>query len=294
MNFQPFFLSEKILRVEELSPGYDDHASDVWRVQTDAREVIVRTSNIGDIKDASVFFWSVNRLFGVDPNNVFALEAVNRMLSGFGAFRYPKVLGKYKADTEYLIVELLPGSLLTSLMELPDDELRKFGRNMAKIHGHQYDYVGNPSGTFKVGLDGANAHFIRAMREIVAKFYSDDRKIVDALPEMERAFRDLPAPENASFVLVDIDPTQFLAENGVITGLVDTEAYVIAPRELDFVALEYILDGRSATLVAEGYETVLPMPDLQSVRRVYRYLYKLVDIQGGDDLDDWFSHPIFF
>jgi len=33
MNWQSLF-SEPILSIEELSPGYEDHASDVWLVTT--------------------------------------------------------------------------------------------------------------------------------------------------------------------------------------------------------------------------------------------------------------------
>lgn len=111
---------------------------------------------------------------------------------------------------------------------------------------------------------------------------------------MERVLCDLAPPEYSSFVLVDIDPSQFLAVNGIITGLVDTEAYVIAPRELDFIALEYVLNRRSAKLISEGYEAILSIPDLKTVRTVYRYLYRLIEIQGDYDIDDWLSRPILF
>lgn len=114
------------------------------------------------------------------------------------------------------------------------------------------------------------------------------------MPEMERILCDMPAPEYSSFVLADIDPTQFLVDNGVITGLVDTEAYVIAPREFDFVALEYVLDKRSAHFVSKGYETIMPLPDLKPVRVLYRYLYRLLEIQGSPDIDEWLSQPVLF
>lgn len=135
---------------------------------------------------------------------------------------------------------------------------------------------------------------IHAMKEIVNEFYLDNSKIVNYLPQMEQILSELPIPEYTTFVLVDIDPSQFIAQKGIITGLVDTEAYVIAPREFDFIALEYVLDSRSAKLISEGYESILPIPDLRSVRTVYRYLYRLIEIQGDDDIDEWLLCPIIF
>jgi hypothetical protein len=188
----------------------------------------------------------------------------------------------------------LQGATLDSFVVLSDNELRKFGSNLAKIHSYKMNYWGNPVGTFMIGIDNVNNHVIRSMKEIVNEFYLDNYKIVNYLPQMEQILCKIPAPEYSSFVLVDIDPSQFLSANGVITGLVDTEAYVIAPRELDFIALEYVLDRRSAELISEGYEAVLSIPDLKSVRTVYRYLYRLIEIQGDDDIDDWLSRPTLF
>lgn len=294
INFRSVFPSERIINIKELSPGYDDHASDVWRIKTEKREVIVRASGIEDVKCAGAFFRSLNIIFGIDPTNVFAMEAINDRLFDLNAFVYPKILEKHKIDREYVVVELLQGATLKSFERLSDDELRKFGSNLAKIHSYKHNYWGNPSGTFAIDLDKANAHVIRSMKEIVNEFYLGDKKIVNYLPQMERTLRDIPAPRCSSFVLVDIDPTQFLVRNGSITGLVDTEAYVIAPREFDFIALEYVLSKHSSELISEGYETVLPLPDLTSTRTVYRYLYRLIEIQGDDDIDDWLSRPILF
>jgi hypothetical protein len=294
INFQDIFPRERIISIKELSPGYDDHASDVWRVKTEKREVIVRASGIENVKCTGAFFKSLNILFGIDPTNVFAMEAINNTLSGLNAFVYPKILEKHKIDREYAVVELLQGATLDSFVVLSDNELRKFGSNLAKIHSYKMNYWGNPVGTFMIGIDNVNNHVIRSMKEIVNEFYLDNYKIVNYLPQMEQILCKIPAPEYSSFVLVDIDPSQFLSANGVITGLVDTEAYVIAPRELDFIALEYVLDRRSAELISEGYEAVLSIPDLKSVRTVYRYLYRLIEIQGDDDIDDWLSRPTLF
>ena len=46
-----------------------------------------------------------------------------------------------------------------------------------------------------------------------------------------------------------MDPTQFLSDGTTITGLVDTEAYAIAPREFEFIGLEYVLTEKKLMLL---------------------------------------------
>lgn len=94
--------------------------------------------------------------------------------------------------------------------------------------------------------------------------------------------------------MLDVDATQFLTADDRITALIDTEAYVVAPRALDFIGYEYELDERGAAAFAAGYRTLLPLPDLATVRPVYRYLYRLLGVQGAVPLDEWLAWPTRF
>jgi hypothetical protein len=95
-------------------------------------------------------------------------------------------------------------------------------------------------------------------------------------------------------VMLDVDATQFLGDGGHITALVDTDAYVVAPRELDFVGYEYELDAPGAAAFARGYRAILPLPDLTSARPVYRYLFRLLGVQGTVPLEEWLAWPAWF
>lgn len=104
----------------------------------------------------------------------------------------------------------------------------------------------------------------------------------------------LPVPTHFCPILVDMDPSQFLSENGMISAIVDTEAHVVAPREFDFIGLEYVLDKESAISIINGYTTILDIPELSKCRKVYRYLYRLLGVHGSVDLDSWFAQPELF
>jgi len=111
---------------------------------------------------------------------------------------------------------------------------------------------------------------------------------------MQLLLKRIPTPTESNFILVDMDPTQFLSNGTEITGLVDTEAYAVAPRELDFIALEYVLDKKSAEDFIRGYISVQDIPDLTYVRKPYRYLYRLLSVQGSVGIEEWLNHPTYF
>jgi hypothetical protein len=83
-------------------------------------------------------------------------------------------------------------------------------------------------------------------------------------------------------------------DQGRLSAIVDVEAYVVGPRELDFIGLEYVLNPKAAGSFIRGYTEILDLPDLTRVRAVYRYLYRLLGVQGAVDLDRWLARPPLF
>lgn len=304
---QPLF-SQPILHVTSLDPGYKDHGSDVWLVETADERVVVRSSRmLGPTDELNDFWWGCRHLFGIEPWRTFDLEVIHRtlsqahtlshghMLSQAVGFRIPQVLRKgVIGGREYVVVECVDGKPLQSFTDLSEEALVEFGKRLAAIHALAFDFCGHMTRRVAYPLGAFHEHVAGTMRGEVRRFYTDDPDIVAALDVMCNAVLALPVPEVAAPVLVDMDPTQFMVHDGYVSALVDAEAYGVGPRELDFVALEYCLDQASATLIAQGYSKVLPLPDLSRVRTPYRYLYRLFSIQGSVPLDEWLDHPHFF
>jgi len=280
--------------VVALDPGYSGHASDVWLVKTASGEAVVRSSRWKD-QPLNDFWWGLNSLFGIDPGNPIHFEAASKMLSEIPTIAAPNILSRAEINGRpYLVVEKMAGHPMKSFTDQPDELLRQFGIWLAQVHGSTYAHFGNLAGTKAIGIQHFHRHLARTMERLVARYYKDSPDFVAALnrllPETER----LPAPSNASSVLIDIDPSQFLADDGRITAIVDLEAYVLGPRELDFIALEYVFDRKASVPFTQGYESVLPVPDLSEVREVYRFFYRLIGVQGSVELDKWFAQPDLF
>ena len=64
--------------------------------------------------------------------------------------------------------------------------------------------------------------------------------------------------------------------------------------DLDLIGYEYELDRPRAAAFVRGYESVLPLPNLRAVRPLYRYLYRLLEVQGSVELNIWLGWPAHF
>ncbi|HDR4603228.1 MULTISPECIES: nitrate reductase [Bacillus] len=283
-----------ILSVQTLHPGYEDHASDVFLVQTEDEEVIVRTSKMNE-EPNNDFWWGCKNLFGIDPRNVHHLELIHELLKKHTNLPIPTILQKHVLNgRKFVSVEKLTGNTLQSFIGQSDSILFSLGKGLAEIHSFQAKFIGNPSGTFQVPLEEFKSHILKISNELVNRFYSNNASIRNAFPTFEQQLASLPVPREATLVLIDMDPTQFLSDGTTITGLVDTEAYAIAPREFEFIGLEYVLTEKAARAFKSGYETIMPIPQLEKCRQPYRYLYRLLSVQGSVELEKWLSHPSYF
>jgi hypothetical protein len=294
MDLQPLF-AQPIRRLDYLDPGYESHASDVWLVETAAECVVVRLSRPTAGRDDDPFWCGCRHLFGIDPQVIFDLEIVNALLHRLSPIAVPRVLRKGRLDGRpYVVVEAMPGSRVEDLRDLPLAALYELGRALAAIHERRFPYAGHPSGSLRYPIAAFNARLAETLRLLVERFRGQNGELSAALDEYCTAAEALPPPAYGSLIMVDLDPTQFLGDGWRLTALVDTEAYAIGPRELDFVALEYVLDQRSARAVMAGYTSLMPMPDLRQVRPVYRYLYRLLEVQGDVELCEWMEWPACF
>ncbi len=293
LDLQPLF-PDPIVEQEAYPAAYIDHTNDVWRVRTATEEVVVRAPRLA-AELASPFWWGGLQLFGLDPTRPRRLAALNERLAALSALPIPRVLRAGTcAGRECLVLEHLPGARLTDLRALPPAALHDLGVAIARIHRHEEQWWGGAGGEQRRALAVFHPALAATMQAIVARYYADDAAIAGALARFHDAALRLPTPETGALVMLDVDATQFLTDGTRITALVDTEAYVVAPRALDFIGYEYELDAIGAAAFTAGYRTLLPLPELTAVRPVYRYLCRLLAVQGPVPLGEWLAWPILF
>lgn len=292
-DLQPLF-PEPIIEQYPLPPAYADHTNHVWLVRTTGEEAIVRLPRQAVTLD-SPFWWGCHHLFGIDPRRPDALIPVNEQLARLSAIPVPRVIrAGAVAGRPALVVERLPGTRLTNFNDLPLAALETLGASIARIHTHRFPWWGAPGGAAQHPLADFHPRLAGTLRGLVARFFEHDAPLAGALDRICALAAQLPPPADAALVMVDIDGTQFLADGPRLTGLVDTDAYVVAPRALDLIGYEFELDRPHAAAFARGYRALLPLPDLRPVRPLYCYLLRLLEVQGTVPLDIWLGWPSHF
>ncbi|MBW7477548.1 hypothetical protein K0T92_22775 [Paenibacillus oenotherae] len=290
MNLQSLF-SEQIISQTSLG----GRASDVWQVKTENGEYVVRSSGVNENSDAP-FLWACRNLFGIELQHTYDIEYVNDQLGQMSTnIDVPRVIQKGIIDgRQFIVVEKMNGTEFRFL-DMPPLMMEGFGMAIADIHSHGFSEYGAPAGTYRNPVEQFPQHLSNALSVLSSRYYNSNIEITSKLQYYCSLAENLPLPGSASYVMLDMDARQFLAANHRVTAIVDTEAYVLGPRELDLVAIECSLDKNGAASFKKGYAAVLPFPDLSPVRDVYRFLFCLLEIKGpAVDYNSWLSSPRWF
>jgi len=287
MNLQSLF-SEPIISQFTLG-GW---SSDVFLVNTEAGEYVVRSSGVDETVDAP-FVWACSNLFGKELSETFDMELINQYLSGLtSSIAIPSVFGKAVIDGRQVIaVEKMNGTNV-SFLDKPPMMMEDLGRSIAEIHSHKVDEWGALNGSLRHELGDFPVKLAHAMRVLAGRYYMKNTIINEHLDHYCTLAANMPVPAYASCIMLDMDPRQFLSSGDRVSAIVDTEAYVLGPREMDLIAIECSIDEAGAQAFRKGYAEVLPFPDLSEVRELYRFFFCLIEIKGPSfDYDKWMSMP---
>ena len=180
-----------------------------------------------------------------------------------------------------------PGCACGSFGELSPGGLQAYGRHLAALHTHFFPKNGTLAGDKGRPAADFRTEVFNTLQMLFERFYKDQPEHARIHGEMlERAWQI--QAERCAPVLVDLSASQYLrSEQGELCALVDTDAYAIGPRELDFILLEYFMTMAQAREFSQGYQEVLALPILREVRQVYRYLYLLMEVEGAVPLERW-------
>lgn len=291
-NLQELF-DRPILEQDELDPGVEDHGSLVVRVRTSREHVIVRAFRRDAVEGP--FWGNLQTLFGVNPLVASEVVPIHSLLAAISPIPVPRVLRVGTAeDREWLVVQLMQGSPLKDFNDLSDDGLIEFGRNLGSIHMRRFDMLGNPSGSVRFPLSEFHRRLAETFRHS-ADSYPEGKRLSGMVDDMCAAATELPPPIEGALVMPDIFSGQFLQRERRIVAMIDVDAYVVGPRELDFICLEFFIDGRAGALISQGYSEICPLPRLDQVRPVYRYFFRLLTMIPTDlDVEEWMTWPESF
>lgn len=293
MSLQSLF-PDPILHTHHFADLHPGQASDVWLVETSAERVVARTTRLSKTPQDE-FWWGCRRLFGIDVTDVHANAHINRVLQAHSTIPVPNVIRTAIADgVQWLVVEVMPGRTVTSFNRLPLTAAHQLGRCVASIHQCVREECGNFRGTVEYPVEDFPSVLSSTLPDLVAQFHSHDQALAAGLSSCLEQIGQALRPTIAVPILLDMDPTQFLSDGTSFTALVDTEVYAFGPPEMELVALEYLLDAEHADAFLAGYISVRAFPHLTAVRPIYRYVNRVLSVQGAVPFSQWMNAPILF
>lgn len=278
-------------------PHHPGQASYIWAAHSPLGPVIIRTSRFSVPPDED--FWQGSlRLFGVDTRRVERLQTINRWLRPHLPWPVPQIIAEVQHDGRTVAaLERLSGAPLQAFDELSDGALEQFGAALATLHRQRFMVFGPPAALDNPAAGFPLSQFPNRVRATVSclltRFYPGDRAAWHYADRALRTLQDLP-PLSAAPILLDMDPSQYLARDHAISGLVDTELYVLAPPELELAGLEFLLHRDAARRVQTGYRRDSEWPPLTAYRLPYRFLLRLLSFQGSVPWEDWMHAPTRF
>ncbi|MEX0614539.1 MAG: phosphotransferase [Methylophaga sp.] len=265
---------------------FEDSSHQLWFCETSVGALVLKVADKPVIRCSS-FWQGMNRLFALNfPGSLADTNAVQQFLSRHSPLATPECLS---ANSGFVLCRQLAGKTLDAEAVNPDI-IRGLSRHIAVLHQQAADHWGallKP----KFSADLWSSRLRQTLSYLAANNEIDIAPVV-----LGNALKQAADIQSNSFVpvILDLRWDQFLTEDNKLTALVDLDAFVLAPRELELVLLELLFNAPQAALFAKEYQRFHVLPDLSNVRTAYRALLFLMNVLGETDCEAWLAKPMHF
>ena len=296
---------------KKLPPHFEDSTHDLWVCQFESEKRFLKLCSTS--RCASSDFWQVvHHLFGFE----FALslseyDEVYQKVALWSPLRIPKLFHSVSCCnlvkkgggifSGFLLTEYLEGQDVTS-NQLTLKQVKQVAEHVALLHqctqgcfGALFESVENfpPLLNQEMASRDVTAWKTRLKQTLVA--CNSHHKIPhEVMAHAVQSVNDLNVGRFHP-IMLDLRWDQFLQiGGGENLALLDLDAMVWAPKELELVMLEYLLSPEQAEAFLSVYTQYHSRPDLTLERVVYRVLLFEMNVLGERDFNRWMAHPVCF
>jgi aminoglycoside phosphotransferase (APT) family kinase protein len=266
---------------------FEDSTHQLWRCDTVDGPMILKVCNQESVK-RSAFWQGLNHLFSAGfPASLQYIATVSQQISAISSLR---VAGTVAAQANsFVLAKWLEGDTIEP-GSVTDRMVILLAEHLGQLHQHTKETWGE----FHQPSLSVEQWPIR-LHDVIETLAESHR---NAIPEniLNLALQQAKTVHINEFVPImpDLRWDQFLQQNGELSALVDLDAFVIGPRELELVLLEYILTVQQAEQFKRQYQQYQMIPDLSDVRTAYRLLLFLMNVLGESSLKNWLEVPAKF
>lgn len=261
---------------------FEDSTHQLWHCHTEGGEMMLKICQ--QHLTHSPCWQVIWQLFGrYLPDDLGSIDAVQKLLEQRGQLSLPALI---TCDSEtqtlpaFMLSRFVHGRMLTPA-QVTDEMVVQLGRHIASLHNVQFRHWGaveSPQNT----RESWPEELLKTLVKQCAGQDINEPWLGLAVSQIEQI-----NPASFSPIMLDNRWDQYLFDDKQIIALVDIDAFVAGPAELELVLLEYQLTPHQAALFADSYQQLRTMPDLSRVRLAYRLLLFLMNALGETRLDQW-------
>ena len=241
----------------------------------------------------SDFWHGVNDLFGVNfPNSLARIQRTYDVLAEQGLYAVPAfvVSSRSEFQHQFVLTRFIEGSDIeaaNSTKRVTDAMVVQLAKHIAQLH----QYTKKNWGDLHAPTYAASEWSERLHATLLA--LAEQSAVIIPEPILQDVLTQAKTLQEAEFVpmMLDLRWDQFRwienAQSPDALALIDLDAFVVAPRALDLVLLEYILTLQQFALFKATYTATDDWPDYSAQKSSYQLLLFLMQVLGETDLVQW-------
>ncbi|MGV6818156.1 MAG: phosphotransferase [Thiotrichales bacterium] len=285
-----------IANASALPLRFEDSSNQLWMLELEngSKQVLrVRQSNA---ETAGPFWPGLRALCNLQPDTHLAgISQLQQRIAKLTPLHIPEVIKSQPATQTlpaWVLSTYVPGDVKE---QITHQDTARLAQHLAAMHDETHSVWGNPLALEYFPAEHWKERIHSAIDALVRNYWNQNKQVSFYHKAHTIMHCSTPKESTFSWVLADLRWDQFLWSQGRLNALVDFEAHLIAPKALDFITLEYLLDPEQAQVFAEQYRKAGgTLPELKAVRNLYRFFYFLLGILGETDLERWMAHPEVF
>ncbi len=278
-----------------LSSLFADSTHQAWScsygVDSAALNCVLKVCSAEDVQD-SPFWQAMQSLFAFDfVSNLGHYDIVYQQVKAATPLKIPRLIaagsGGGVRQSGFLLTEFVNGRVIES-SNVGEHHIEQLAHHLAALHQKTQDSFG-PLFAPQLSLDLWGGTLSKTLT-VLGRAQNIDPVILD------KVLTQIPSIRVEDFhpIMPDLRWDQFLVTDSGELILIDLDALVWGPRELELVLIEYLLDQSQLNLFKAVYTQLHAIPDLDSVRDVYRLLLFVMNVLGESDLEKWMGHSVSF
>ncbi|MEE9328151.1 MAG: hypothetical protein V3U71_12770 [Cocleimonas sp.] len=272
-----------------LPQRFKDSTHKLWQLALEDTAIEPKKAFLKVCENTNTPFWLImQQLFGLDLYKQIAhFDRHYQIISSMSALSVPDLIKaksfpdlKTGENRAYILSSKIEGFAVESINSDMVDQLARYLVELHQNKSKTWGLIGN------AGID--SMQWNKILQQVLTD-YSASNLIPDHY--LSKAKAEIEVLSCSAFIpmIPDLRWDQFLQQGQELVALVDLDAFVLAPRELDFVILEYMLTADQQRQFVEVYSQYYAIPELSEVRTSYRLLLFFMQIYGESDIDKWMT-----